>query len=57
MTDLNQTEQKELFKQAIKEWMTERYADVGRWTVKVILTTALTGFLWAYIQARGFKLP
>jgi hypothetical protein len=57
MTDLNQKEQKELFKQAIKEWMDERYADVGRWAVKVILTTALTGLLWAYIQARGFKIP
>jgi hypothetical protein len=57
MSDLPPNDQKELFKQAIKEWMDERYADLGRWAVKVILTTALTGLLWAYIQARGFKLP
>ena len=48
---------KEIVKQAIKEWMDERYAEIGRWTIRVILTTAVTGLLWAYIQARGFKIP
>lgn len=54
MTD---QDQKEVVKQAIKEWMNERYAEVGRWTVRIVLTTALTGLLYAYIQARGFKFP
>lgn len=54
---MSDNEQKEILKEAIKEWMNERYAEIGRWTVRVILTTALTGLLWAYIQARGFKFP
>jgi len=54
MTD---KEQKDLIKEAIKEWMNERYAEVGRWTIRIIFTTALFGLLWAYIQTRGFKFP
>jgi hypothetical protein len=57
VTDLDPKAQKDLFKEAIKEWMDERYADLGRWAIKVILTTAVTGLLWVYIQARGFHLP
>lgn len=57
MTDLNPSEQKELIKQAIKEWMDEKYAEIGRWTVRVLLTTTLSALLFYYIQTKGFKWP
>lgn len=57
MTELNPEDQKAIMKQAIKEWMDDRYADIGRWAVKTILVAAVTSFLFWYIQARGFKFP
>ena len=54
MTD---PDQKEVLKQAIKEWMDDRYAEVGKWAVKVLLTAAVTLILWKYIELRGYKLP
>lgn len=57
MSDLDPSEQKEIFKQAIREWMDERYAEVGRWTIRVLITTALTALLWVYIKSGGFKWP
>lgn len=54
MTDLDQ---KEITKQAIKEWMDERYADVGRWAIKTVIVAGLTMFLFKYIEWRGYKFP
>lgn len=54
MTD---RDQKEVMKDALKEWMNERYAEVGRWTVKTLLVAGVFSFLFWYVQARGYKLP
>jgi len=54
MTD---PDQKEVMKQAIKEWMDERYADVGRWFIKSLLIAGVTSFLCWYIVVRGYKFP
>lgn len=50
-------DQKELFKQAIKEWMDEQSAKIGRWTIKTLATIAITGLLFAYFKFGGFKFP
>ena len=57
MTELTPKDQKEVVKQAIKEWMDERYADVGKWFVKSILIAGVTSFLFWYIAVRGYKFP
>lgn len=54
MTD---PDQKELFKQAIKEWMDEQYANFGRFIVGKLLWAGLISFLVWYITVRGFKIP
>lgn len=54
MTD---QDQRNLIKQAIKEWMDERYADVGRWTMRSLVVAAVTMFLFKYIEWRGGKFP
>ena len=57
MTNLGDKEQKEIVKQAIKEWMDERYADLGRWLLSRLLVAGLTSFLFWYISVRGYKFP
>lgn len=54
MTD---RDQKEIMKQAIKEWMDEKYAEVGRWFVKTLLVAGVTSFFLWYISMRGYKFP
>lgn len=48
---------KDLFKQAIREWLDEKYAEIGHWTVRTLLIAGIGWFIFEYIQARGFKLP
>ena len=57
MSDLDPQAQKELFKQAIKEWMDEKYADLGKWVLKKIVVAAVVSFLAWYISINGFKIP
>jgi hypothetical protein len=49
-------DQKELFKQAVKEWMDEQYAKFGKWILGRLLIAGLTSFLLWYIAHTG-KLP
>lgn len=57
LTNLSKFEQKALIKQAIKEWMDERYSEVGKWFLKSLLIAGVTSFLFWYIAVRGFKFP
>lgn len=57
MTELNPQEQRDVVKQAIKEWMDERAKDVGFWFIRTVLVAGVTSFLFWYAQARGYKLP
>lgn len=49
-------EQKEIFKQAIKEWMDDQYALLGRWVVTKLLIAGVTAFLLWYVTT-NHKLP
>lgn len=57
MTDLTPQDQKEVVKQAIKEWLDEQYTAIGRYTVKSLLVAAIGSFLVWYISVRGYKFP
>lgn len=54
MTD---RDEKEVTKQAIKEWMDEQYAAFGRWTMKTLAIAALTSFIFWWVSIRGGKFP
>lgn len=54
MTDY---EQKEIMKQAIKEWMDEQYANFGRFILSKLAYAAIISFLVWYISVRGYKFP
>jgi len=57
MSDINPKDQKQIMKEAIKEWMDERYAEVGKWFIKSILIAGVTSLLYYYIVVRGYKFP
>lgn len=50
-------EQRELIKQAIKEWLDEQYANLGKYTVKALAVAGIGWFLYEYIAVRGGKFP
>lgn len=54
MTD---RDEKEIYKQAIKEWMDEQYAKFGRFILGKLVWAGIVAFLLWYVSVRGFKLP
>jgi len=50
-------EQKELVKQAIKEWLTDQKAAFGWWSIKTIGVAALMVFLSFWFSQKGIKFP
>lgn len=51
---LSQDEIKEIFKQAIKEWMEEKYIAVGKWTVGAFLTAMVGGLTYFILWSNGW---
>ena len=43
-------------KEALKEWLDEKFAEVGRWTVHGILAAALAALAYYLISHGGFKV-
>lgn len=51
---LTREELKEVQKQALKEWMDEKFVLVGKWSLGVIIT-ALLGAFMSYLISQGAK--
>ena len=51
--DFNKEDHKELVKEAFKEWLDEKAADFGKWTIKWI-GTAFFGFLIYTLVTHGW---
>lgn len=43
---------KEALKEALREWLDEKYAEVGRWTLHGLAAAAIGGLVWLAIQGR-----
>jgi hypothetical protein len=54
--DLDKEAQKAAIKEAITEWLNVQAAKFGWFSLKVIMSAALAGLLYAYLVTRGFKL-
>lgn len=54
---MSEQDQKELYKQAIKEWMDEKAADVGWWFIRTILTGGVAMIVYYWVVVRGYKFP
>lgn len=57
MDDFNRDEQKALIKEAIHEWLDEKYATFGKWTLKGLTSAALAIFIYLYAAAHGWVVP
>lgn len=59
MSDLTPEEQKELMQAAIEKaahaWLNERYAAIGRWTVRGVTAAALVALI-IFLGRHGFRL-
>ena len=47
---LSSAETKEALKEALKEWMDDKFAEVGKWGVKGLAVVVLTGIIIFTIQ-------
>lgn len=52
MTDI---EQKELLKQALKEWLDGKFAAFGRWSFYSISSAAFTALMYFILSMSGWK--
>lgn len=52
MPDMNREEQKEIVKEAIREWLDEKYAQFGKWSLHGVLAAGL-GALIYYLVTHG----
>lgn len=45
---------KEAWREAMKEWMSEKYAEVGKWSIRIILTAAIGALLYFILSINGW---
>lgn len=55
MVDMRRQEDKELVKEALKEWLDEKFALFGKYTVKGI-ASAVLGYTLVYLINHGFNI-
>lgn len=55
MDDLERDEHKEIVKEAIREWLDEKYATFGKWTLHGVLASALAWVAYFLLTHGQFK--
>jgi hypothetical protein len=50
-------EQKELYKQAIKEWMDETASEIGWWFLRTMAMGAVAYIIYFWVMVRGYRFP
>lgn len=48
---------KDALKEGLKEWMDEKFQDVGRWTIYAGLIAAFGGLIYFVLMLSGWKGP
>ena len=46
-------ERKEVFKQAITEYLNAQFAEVGKWSLRGLLVMLVVGILYLFAKAKG----
>lgn len=52
---LDRDAQKQVLKEAIREWMDEQFAIVGRWTFYGLLAAAFAGCVYLALKGQGWN--
>jgi hypothetical protein len=48
-------EQKKIFKEALKEWMDEKYVALGKWSMGMIAALAMGALAYFILWANGWR--
>lgn len=54
--DLDRDQQKEIVKEAIREWLDEKYAAFGKWTFHGLLAASLCALVY-FLTSHGWIKP
>ena len=54
MTRGDDQREKDIMKQAIKEWLDDAFAEFGKWTIKGILALAFCGAVYLALKGQGW---
>lgn len=54
MSGMTKDEQKEIVKEALKEWLDDKLASFGLLSLNLIMATALAGLLYVFIKTDGW---
>lgn len=54
MPDMSKDEIKEAFKLGLKEWLDDKFADFGKWSLGGLFVMALGGIVWMFFLSQGW---
>ena len=54
--DMTREEEKEIIKEAIKEWLDDKFTALGKWTALTIGAAMLAAIIYLLLWANGFRL-
>lgn len=51
---LSPDDEKEIFKQAIEEWLDKQFAKFGKWSLATIITAGLVWLFYGWLNFQGW---
>lgn len=54
MPELSKDEIKEAFKLGLKEWLDDKFADFGKWSLGGLFVCAMGGVIWLFFLSMGW---
>lgn len=54
---IDRNDMKAAVKEALKEWLNERAAVVGWWSISMLAAAALAALVWLILAAHGWRVP
>lgn len=54
MTGFSKDEMKEVTKEALKEWLDEKFTTFGRWTFRALASVAFVGLIYFVLKSNGW---
>lgn len=55
MPDLDKDAMKEALKEGIHEWLNERFAQFGKWTLSGLMAAAFAGAVYLALKGQGWN--
>lgn len=52
--DVNNESVKDALKEGLTEWLDDKFAELGKWTLRGILAAALAGLVWLTLVSNGW---